>query len=235
MTDNPVSEDQSLSLDRLSKAFAQLMGDQPRVPPADREGTDESAGERSPEEPSEVEPTPVTPQGIVEAILFVGHPDNRPLTAREIASHVQGISPDEVTQIVEQLNIDYQQRQMPIQIILDGEGYRMTLRSPWDNMRERFYGRIREARLSQLAIDLLAVVAYRQPISRDQIEALRGRPCGGALRQLVRRELLSIERTADRPRQVLYRTTDRFLDLFRLDSLQDLPLPDASGQVELDE
>ena len=90
-------------------------------------------------------------------------------------------------------------------------------------MRDRFHGRIREARLSQAAIDVLAVVAYQQPLTAEQIGRLRGKPCSHVLSQLVHRGLLRIERKPGKRRTVQYFTTDRFLDLFGLQTLADLP------------
>ena len=86
---------------------------------------------------------------------------------------------------------------------------------PVNAPEHKFYGRVKEARLSQAAVEVLAVVAYRQPLTRDEIDALRGRPSGGLLAQLVRRQLLRIERPEDRPRQPKYLTTDRFLAAVR--------------------
>jgi segregation and condensation protein B len=99
----------------------------------------------------------------------------------------------------------------------------MTLRDDFSKLRDRFYGRIREARLSQAAVDVLAIVAYRQPVTAQQIAALRGKPSPRLLSQLVRRGLLEIHRPADRRDLAEYRTAERFLALFRLGSLGDLP------------
>ena len=80
-------------------------------------------------------------------------------------------------------------------------------------MRNRFYGRIREARLSQAAIDVLALVAYQQPITGEKLGRLRGKPSSHMLAHLVRRGLLRIERPDPKRRISHYRTTDRFLKL----------------------
>ena len=82
---------------------------------------------------------------------------------------------------------------------------------------------MREARLSQAAIDVLAIVAYQQPLSAEQIGAVRGKPSGAVLSQLVHRGLLRIERQPGKRPNVQYFTTDRFLHLFGLQTLADLP------------
>ncbi|NLF07030.1 MAG: SMC-Scp complex subunit ScpB, partial [Pirellulaceae bacterium] len=79
------------------------------------------------------------------------------------------------------------------------------------------------ARLSQAAIDVLALVAYEQPITGEKIQQLRGKPSRHVLAHLVRRGLLRIERPEPKRRTAYYRTTDRFLRVFNLESLDDLP------------
>ena len=108
-------------------------------------------------------------------------------------------------------------------MIHQGGGYRLTLRKSFHPLRNRFYGRIREARLSQGAIDVLAIVAYQQPLTSEQIGRLRGKPSSHVLAQLVRRGLLRIERKDTKRRTAQYFTTDRFLQLFGMQSLEDLP------------
>jgi segregation and condensation protein B len=221
--DRPAEEDlpaESLSVDQLTHAFAQLMGE---------ERTSESkpaAPEPSPDsllEPDEEDDSNVTPESILEAILFVGHPLNEPLTSRMMASYLRGVSPTEVDQLIEHLNRSYREDDAPYEIVSEGPGYRLTLRSEFESVRDMFYERIREVRLSQVAIDLLAIVAYNQPISRQEIDAMRGRPSGAVLSQLVRRQLLVVQREPKTPKKILYTTGDRFLDLFGLQSLDDLP------------
>jgi segregation and condensation protein B len=83
---------------------------------------------------------------------------------------------------------------------------------------------MREARLSTAAIDVLALVAYRQPATKREIDSIRGTESGHLLRQLVRRRLIAIvQRAESNQREVSYGTSDRFLELFGLKSLDDLP------------
>jgi segregation and condensation protein B len=166
----------------------------------------------------------------LEAVLFVGHPNNEPLTSHQIATLMRGVRPSEVDQLVRDLNRQYAEEGCPYCVESIGSGYRLVLRPQYDSWRSRFYGKIRQARLSQAAIDVLAIVAYRQPVQRGEIDKLRGKPSGAILSQLVRRKLLRIEGRDGPQRMPLYRTTDRFLALFELDSLDELPRgqePDA--------
>jgi segregation and condensation protein B len=90
-------------------------------------------------------------------------------------------------------------------------------------LQNEYFGRNREVSLSQSAIDTLAIVAYRQPISKDEIEKASNKSIGGVLNQLVRRDLLTTIPDEKKPRRKLYQTTNRFLDLFQLTELADLP------------
>jgi segregation and condensation protein B len=90
-------------------------------------------------------------------------------------------------------------------------------------IRQKFYGEIREAQLNQFAIDILSIVAYQQPISRNELDKIRQRPSGSLLNQLVERQLLLVDPTSPSSNKI-YRTTDRFLELFGLTSIEDLPL-----------
>jgi segregation and condensation protein B len=159
-------------------------------------------------------------------MLFVGNRQGNPLTAQTVASLVRGVEADEIPDLAAELNRRYDARGCPYHVVADGPGYRLALRPEYRALRDQVYGRMREARLSQAAIDVLAIVAYKQPITGEQVGGLRGTPSSNILAQLVRRRLLGIERPAETPRVVLYHTTDRFLKVFGLESLADLPKTD---------
>ena len=163
------------------------------------------------------------PRTILEAMLFIGHPENEPLTREQATSGMRGVEVDEIDGLVGELNTEYEQQGCPYLIVEEESGFRMTLRPQWQSLRKRFYGKLRQARLSQAAIDVLSVVAYRQPISRDEVDELRGRESGALLRQLVRRRLLHLEIPEEKGSKRVYRTTERFLELFGLERVEDLP------------
>lgn len=231
-----VPDDQGMSLEHLSESFARLLNEgadpyqQPEPDwPSATTPDEPDAGSIDPQEaaPDDVAPAddgcPITPRSIVEAILFVGHPENQPLTSEQIASLMRGVVPAEVDDLVRDLNAAYAAENTPYVIESAGAGYQLALRPQFDSLREKFYGRMRDARLSQSAIDVLAIVAYHQPIVREHVDRLRGKPSGAILSQLVRRKLLKIDRGEDRPRVAVYSTTDRFLGLFQLDAIDELP------------
>ncbi len=214
-------EEAGLSLDQLSDALAGLLrtGDDPYAPPAV-----DPADDREPAENAEVEDTcELGPRTILEAMLFVGHPQNEPLPSNQVAALMRGVRPAEIDSLVCELNRDYEARGCPYTIVAEGAGYRLTLRAEFARMRDKFYGKARQARLSQAAIEVLAAVAYNQPITADEVGRLRGTACGHVLLQLVRRQLLCLERAAGPSRKAQYRTTPRFLELFGLASLAELP------------
>ncbi len=165
----------------------------------------------------------VSPRSILESLLFVGSPTNEPLSSRQVAGLMRGVRAAEIDALVRELNADYERRHCPYTIIEEAGGYRLTLREEYDRLREKFFGRTRQARLSPAAIEVLAAVAYNEPLSAEEISKLRGATSGNILAQLVRRQLLRIERTDSKPRKTVYWTTPRFLSLFGLESLADLP------------
>ncbi len=165
----------------------------------------------------------ITPRSILEALLFVGSPGGEPVTSSHVASLMSGVRPAEIDGLVRQLNDAYAQRNCPYRIASVGAGYRMTIESRFERLRDKVYGRSRRARLSQAAIEVLALVAYNAPLTADDVSRLRGTPSGPILTHLVRRQLLRVERAADKPRRNQYYTTPRFLQLFGLASLDELP------------
>lgn len=168
---------------------------------------------------------PANPKTILEAMLFVGAAENDPISAEHAADLMRGVTPDEIADHVRELNEQYETDGCPYQVKQESEGYRLVLRSEFDDVRNRFYGRVREAKLSPAAIEALAIVAYRQPITGEEVNRIRSAPSGHLLSQLVRRMLLRIDREEQQDaRHPHYRTTDRFLELFGLRSLDDLPM-----------
>jgi len=225
---------QDLSLDALAEAFAEVMGGRAEgdhAPPGDAAQPSDDVPDADADETDETdlatqaanECCPVTPRSILEAMLFVGNQESRGLSAQQAAELMHGVEPDEIPRLVDELNERYAQSGRPYVIVDEGGNYRLTLRRAFHALRNRFYGRIREARLSQAAIDVLAIVAYEQPLNSEEVSRQRGKPSSHVLAQLVRRGLLRVERRSSPRRTAYYCTTDRFLELFGLESLEDLP------------
>jgi segregation and condensation protein B len=174
-------------------------------------------------EPSADEHCAISPRSILEAMLFVGRPDNVPLTSQQVAGLMRGVTAEEIDDLVQELNADYAANGCPYTIASDGPGYRLTLRDHFSALRDRIYGRARAARLSPAAIEVLALVAYNEPLTSDEVSKLRGKPSGHILSQMVRRQLLRVERSTEKPIRSKYFTTRRFLEVFNLRSREDLP------------
>lgn len=229
-------DDAGLSLEELSQSYADVLG-QGRFPydsesaPVEMETADEARPlqvfDPLEEELAAEDACPVTPMSILEAILFVGRNDNKPIAASDVASLMRGVREEEVESLVAELNESYTQTQRAVRIGLAAGGFRLELAPELGSIRERFYGRARDVKLNQAAIDCLALVAYQPGISREKIEEQRGQPCGGVLNQLVRRELLEMRRVGSgKAMQASYFPTPRMLELAGLESIDDLPQAD---------
>jgi segregation and condensation protein B len=157
---------------------------------------------------------------IVEAMLFVG---GAPLTTTAACEAVRGLTPALFTRLLEELNRDYRRQGRPYRIQPRDHGYELVLRPHFRGVLERLYGATREARLPPAALEVLALVAYRQPVGKNEIDSLRGGESTTALRQLVRLGLAAVQRGDADQREALYHTTPRFLSAFHLRSLDDLP------------
>jgi segregation and condensation protein B len=158
---------------------------------------------------------------IIEALLFVG---GEPLTAKRACEIIRGFNEEQFNDAITQLNADYRRQARPYAIQPQGAGWMLTLKPKYRPIIEKLYGGVREARLSNLAIDVLAIVAYRQPITKAEADTIRGADSGTLLRQLVRRGLIQITPIpGGKPKEVAYATTPRFLEMFGLASLDDLP------------
>ena len=230
----PDEEEAVLSFDKLREAFAHLNEEDQPVDLATENTTegdtpqeidlDENGEPYEPIADSEGEHCELSPRTIFEAMLFVGDQDNKPLAPERAAELMRNVSPDELVDIVHELNAEYARAETPYHIVREGDGFRMVLRPEFENVRSRFYSKARETKLSQAAIDVLAVVAYKQPVTSEEVQKIRKSPSQPVLQQLVRRGLIDVQKILQEKKTVtLYRTTDRFLQLFQIESLDELP------------
>ncbi len=156
---------------------------------------------------------------IVEGMLFIGGP---PLTAAKACSAVRGLTPERFHELTDELARKYRRQNRPYTVQPKEDGFVLAVKPAYRGVKERLTGGPREARLSQPALDALSLIAYRQPVSKPEVDSLRGADSGGLIRQLVRLGLIAVA-PADDDKVVRYATTRRFLDLFGLGSLDDLP------------
>lgn len=162
-----------------------------------------------------------------EALLFAA---DEPVTADQIAEIVAEVtgrdrpSPDEVASVLRHLNEIYEETGRVFEIHEWGGGYRLATRSALSPFVKTLFVDEHETRLSQSLLETLAVVAYRQPVTRPEVDFVRGVNSDYAIRKLLEMGLLDVEGRADSlGRPLLYRTTDRFLEEFGLGDLDELP------------
>jgi segregation and condensation protein B len=163
------------------------------------------------------------PVQVIEALLFVG---GQPQTAKTICDLLRSdFDAGFVEHAIEEIERRYSRQNRPYEIRRGEGGYRIALRSEYEPLRNRVYGfGPKQVRLSQEALEILALVAYRQPISRRKTEEIAKRNAGSALRQLSERGLLVLEHPdGTPPEEAQYRTSARFLQLFGVAQLDDLP------------
>ncbi len=232
-------DEPEFSLTQLSEAYAQVIEEQTGRRhivdslDSDQAAADDEAESQLSDSDSETI-CPISPESIVEAILFVGAPQGEKLTSRNVAEVMRDVSAADVTSIVKTLQKRYQDEDRAYRVNYEKGDFELVLDPALIDLQREFHGRNRQVRLSQAAIDVLAIVAYNQPIPREQVEVIRGKPSGSVLAQLVRRNLLDVEPDPEQPKMRYYTTTDKFLDLFQLDDLADLPQShDVSDIAEL--
>ena len=161
---------------------------------------------------------------IVEVVLFAS---DAPLKAEEIARADESLDEDRVQEAIEELRILYDESERAFQIVELGEGYQLLTRPEFAPYLERFDTVSRPSRLSGPALETLAIIAYRQPIGRIEIEYIRGVQVAGVIRTLQDRDLVEVVARAEGlGRPLLYGTTRRFLEHFGFASIDDLPRPE---------
>jgi len=211
------------SVQAVEAVAEQISADIPGASP--KEPVVETAPPPAPVEVAKPAEPQVTPRQVIEACLFVG---GSGLTARKLASILKGdYTAAFVEETIDDLNRQYATERRPYEIRLAEGGYVLTLNDEFERIRFKAFGLgPKEVRLSQDALEVLALVAYRQPITETEIHELGKQHPGGVLRQLIRRDLVSLERHPDEPKTVRYATTERFLSLFGLGELDELPRPE---------
>ncbi|HEY0673875.1 MAG TPA: SMC-Scp complex subunit ScpB [Longimicrobiales bacterium] len=161
---------------------------------------------------------------IVEALLFAS---DAPLSAGDIALIDERLDEDTVEAVVQQLREEYESQERAFTIFDIAGGYQLLTRPEFAPYLERFDTVPQQTRLSAPALEVLAVIAYRQPIGRNEIEEIRGVGSSGVLKTLQDRNLIDVVgRSEGLGRPLLYGTTPKFLEHFGFRSLEDLPRPE---------
>ncbi len=184
---------------------------------------------------------------VIEALIFASQ---KPLSLKEIVVALRAARDDdeedeairalagakeaEAAAALEQLKIDYIQSGRAFQLVEQAGGWAVVTKPDYGPWVRQLYPESKPARLSGPALETLAIIAYRQPITRADIEAVRGVAVDGVMQSLLDRSLVRIAGRAEVPgRPLLYETTQVFLDHFGLKALDDLPNSDELRRVHL--
>jgi segregation and condensation protein B len=170
---------------------------------------------------------------IIEALLFAS---GEPISLDRL-SEASGIEPETVVKLIDRLERKYNVSDSAISVLRLENSYQLSTREEYAPYIKRAMENKRQARLSPAALEVLAVVAYNQPVTKAFVEQVRGTDSSGVINTLVERELLYEAGRLELPgRPITYKTTDNFLRCFKLESLAQLPsLPDEDGQLNLNE
>lgn len=170
---------------------------------------------------------------VAEALL-IATPE--PLTEARFLQCLDEPPEISLDECVEALNEEYKSSQRAFKIFSVANGYQLVTLSEYEAYVKRLYTKSTRLRLSQAALETLAIITYRQPISRIEIESIRGVSSESPLRTLLERHLIEIRGRDEGPgRALLYRTSLDFLQYFGLNSLQDLPKLREAQELILDE
>jgi len=165
---------------------------------------------------------------LCETILFL---ESEPLTVKVLASKA-GIDEETVEKVLENLNEKYAEESSGIELAqITGGWCLVPKKDTWEVLKE-FYGSKREGKLSKSAMETLAIIAYSQPITRAEIEKIRGVGVDNMIRLLIERNLIKEVGKKEVPgRPTLFGTTKEFLKLFHLNSISELPKLDEEEEA----
>ncbi len=164
---------------------------------------------------------PARAKQVIEALIFAS---SKPITANEIRKVAKSLTPGQIKEYAEQIQVDYQTTNRPFELVEVAGGYEIATKkefAPWI-FKIELQKKAKQA--SHSALETLAILAYKQPLTRAEIEELRGVDTSGVIATLSEKEFVKIVGKKEVPgRPFLYGTTDKFLEHFGLNDLTDLP------------
>ncbi len=147
-----------------------------------------------------------------------------PLPARKIAELIENLTPGEIDSAVASLNEKYESGAISFRIRKIAGGYQLYILEDYAGYVDELLTRRRNTRLTRSALETLSIIAYRQPVTKLDIEMIRGVASDSVIHTLLERKLVTLAgRASTMGRPLLYRTTDEFLKYFNLNALEDLP------------
>lgn len=160
-------------------------------------------------------------QAVIEALLFVSE---KPLFIEQVKNVLDNLDSVEIRRILEELNAEYEKTNRGIRIIEVAGGFRMVTSPCLASFLKKFYRQRRQERSSKAALETLAIIAYKQPVTKIEIECLRNVNVDGVISGLLEKGLIRIAGRKNAPgRPYVFGTTRSFLEYFGLKSLEDLP------------
>jgi segregation and condensation protein B len=164
----------------------------------------------------------------LEALLFATH---HPLTAGRLAELLDLDSTKPIRGAIRDLNTVYADTGRAFRVEQVAGGYQMLTLPEHSELLKQMHQKDVDSKLGKAAMETLAIIAYKQPILRAEVEGIRGVACGETIRNLMEKHLVKIAGRAEEPgRPILYGTTKRFLEVFGLNSVKDLPQPENGAE-----
>lgn len=158
---------------------------------------------------------------IVETLLFI---TDRPVKPSRLAEVIDGANTKQVREVIQTLQDEFIAQGRAVQIVEIGGGYQMATKPEYGRWVRKLYNEKMTTKLSTAALETLAIIAYKQPITRAEMEAIRGVDVAGPLDKLLERSLVRVVGKKDTiGRPMVYGTTDEFLRMFGLNKLSELP------------
>lgn len=171
----------------------------------------------------------------IEALVFASP---QPIGTEELRSVLEEVlqapvSEAEIEQTLEEMRTQFQGEGFAFELVEIAGGYQFMTKGAYHNTVAVLLKQTTKKRLSQAALETLALVAYKQPVTKSEVEEIRGVNCDYALQKLLEKELVMITGRSEGPgRPLLYATSDKFMDYLGLKSLADLPKPKDFKEVE---
>jgi segregation and condensation protein B len=171
-------------------------------------------------------------KSIVESLLFVA---DGPQTLQRFAEVLEGVDKDTIQAVLSELQAEWEAQRRGVRLVEVGGGYQLRTAKANADWVKKFLGG-RPARMGRATLETLAIIAYRQPITKAEIEAIRGVDVDGVIATLLERNLIRAVARKDVPgRPFLYGTTPEFLQLFNLKDLTHLPTLKEMDEISLPE
>ncbi|VAW19838.1 Segregation and condensation protein B [hydrothermal vent metagenome] len=169
-------------------------------------------------------------KGVIESLLFV---NEKPVTLEQFKKVLETVFPSEIKKAIQSLETEYHERQSGMIIVEIAGGYQMLSNAKYASYIRSFYKKKHKERLSKPSLESLAIIAYKQPVTRSDIEVIRGVNSDGVVSHLLSKELIKMVGRKDVPgKPYLYGTTKLFLEYFGLKSLANLPNIEEFDQLK---